>query len=154
MKQTHDRFWSKVDLDGKDHFDCWEWKASITGRGYGQYWHNGRHVHAHRHAYFLNFGRLPSGRKSVIRHRCDNPLCVNPLHLIEGSQSDNALEGYRRGGRERMRGERHGLAKLTAEQVRAIRADTRSASMVAAEFGLHWSHVYKIRKGSSWGHIS
>jgi hypothetical protein len=50
------------------------------------------------------------------------------------------------------RGERHGMAKLTAPQVLAIRADARSHAALAVAFGVSRSAVtlVKSRKGWSW----
>lgn len=33
----------------------------------------------------------------VIRHTCDNPNCINPFHLLSGSQADNAKDKVIRG---------------------------------------------------------
>jgi hypothetical protein len=33
----------------------------------------------------------------VICHRCDNPVCVNPDHLFDGSQLENLLDCVRKG---------------------------------------------------------
>lgn len=41
-------------------------------------------------------------------------------------------------------------SKLTAEQVIAIREDERSARVVAAEYGVSWSMVARIRRGEAW----
>jgi hypothetical protein len=48
------------------------------------------------------------------------------------------------------RGERHGMAKLTASQVLAIRADRRSHSACAAEFGISRGNVTHIKSGKAW----
>ena len=41
-------------------------------------------------------------------------------------------------------------AKLTAAAVQAIRKDDRPARVVAAEYGVSWSMVARIRRGHAW----
>ena len=48
------------------------------------------------------------------------------------------------------RGEDNAAAKLTAEQVRAIRRDTRSCKVVGAEYGLSQAQVSRIRRRVHW----
>lgn len=105
-------------------------------------------VYAHRMAYELAVGPIPDG--ACVLHHCDNPPCVradidpNVSHLFLGSRRDNVLDMDAKGRRNRLgaysilpaaprdaqpkrrtahqRGERHHNAKLTAQQVREIRA--------------------------------
>lgn len=87
---TFERFMSKV----KKTVDCWEWTAARFKTGYGAFG-IGRTVHyAHRVAWRLFFGEIPSG--GVIRHHCDNPRCVRPDHLAIGSKADNSGDMARR----------------------------------------------------------
>lgn len=78
-----DRFWSKVDATGI----CWEWTAAKNPRGYGIFSHDFRSRLAHRVAWELLVGPIPSGM--VIDHVCRNPGCVNPDHLDVVTQSEN-----------------------------------------------------------------
>lgn len=48
------------------------------------------------------------------------------------------------------RGEGNSQAKLTAEQVRAIRKDPRSCKMVGDEYGLSMAQVSRIRRRVHW----
>lgn len=86
-------FWSKVDriVDG-----CWIWTGTKMGRGYGSFRFNGRPTGAHRISWMLANGKLPSSSK-VIMHSCDNPACVNPGHLSEGTQSQNVRDCVTKG---------------------------------------------------------
>lgn len=86
-----DRFWSKVDTSG----DCWNWTASVTKQGYGQFSIGGRHGHklyAHRYSFELVNGDIPSGLQ--IDHICHNRKCVNPEHLRLATNKQNH-EHYR-----------------------------------------------------------
>ena len=51
------------------------------------------------------------------------------------------------------RGEDNAAAKLTAEQVRAIRRDTRSCKVVGAEYGICEAQVSRIRRRIHWKEV-
>lgn len=54
------------------------------------------------------------------------------------------------------RGERNGAAKLTAAQVRkirALRADGMRPSALALRFGVDRGLIWRILTGRSWGHV-
>lgn len=97
---THARFWSKVDVT-VDSRECWLWKGTKTGNGYGNFsvQEISAKVPAHRVSYWMATGEYPEAGQ-VVRHKCDNPLCVNPRHLEIGSQSDNMLDMVSRGRRK------------------------------------------------------
>jgi hypothetical protein len=82
------RFLTKIDPqpDG-----CWLWTSATNNRGYGKIRRNMRWVLAHRASYELFVGPIPVG--IVVDHRCDTPLCVNPLHLELSTNADNVLRG-------------------------------------------------------------
>lgn len=46
-----------------------------------------------------------------------------------------------------------GRHKITADEVRAIRADPRGSKKIAAEYGIHWANVCSIKRGDTWTHI-
>jgi hypothetical protein len=50
------------------------------------------------------------------------------------------------------RGERCGTAKLTLEQVRAIRKDDRLQRIIAKEYGIAESMISRIKSGVRWQH--
>lgn len=87
-----DRFWEKVRW-GKST-DCWEWTGSKRG-GYGTFWLNGTVVSAHRLSFQIAYG-YPS---SHVLHHCDNPPCVNPKCLFDGTHQQNMDDMYSKGRR-------------------------------------------------------
>lgn len=82
---------------------CLEYNGYRNELGYGQFRHNGKLHRTHRLAYANLIGELKDDEK--VRHKCDNPPCCNPDHLLKGSQADNVRDMVSRG--------RHAKANLT-----------------------------------------
>lgn len=104
----------------------------------------------HRHMYRMCYGEIPKG--GVIRHDCNNPRCINPGHLLLGTHADNVKVRVRR-GRSAI-GERHGRAKLTKADVRAIRADiTTPKKELARYYDVDPKVIYNVQNYYSWKHV-
>ena len=138
--------------------DCWVWKRAQSHNGYGLFT-VGHHqqVRAHRFAYVIAKGPIPREKSHAhdtsynlqMRHRCHNPLCVNPRHLIPGTAKENfqdKIEAARRYGV----GEDNYAAKLTTEKVAAIRQDPRRAKDIAVDYGVSVATIGKVLRGKSW----
>jgi hypothetical protein len=102
------RFWASVEkTDG-----CWNWIKATNSSGYGvfhvrttaeEYEKTGRintQMLAHRLSKSLVEAMQPD---DYILHTCDNRRCVNPDHLLIGTQMDNYWD-MRNKGRGRGRG--------------------------------------------------
>lgn len=144
---AEERFWLKVDKAGPD--ECWLWTAAKRDRrlGYGGFNDGNRSMRAHRYAWELVNGPIPDGLK--VCHRCDDNMCVNPAHLFLGTQAENMADCAKK-GRKRP-GEQHQDAKITEDDVRAIRqCASFSTKEIGRVFGLSHSHISKIRRGIKW----
>jgi hypothetical protein len=131
---------------------CIEWTRAKNNMGYGMLRIHNKGKLAHRISYERSVGPIPEGMN--VLHSCDNPACLNPDHLFLGTQRDNIQDCVRKGRwRGGAPGEKHGNCKLTQEQVLKIRVDKRAAKIVADEYRIFLSTVYKIRHRISWKHI-
>ncbi|MCF1711164.1 HNH endonuclease [Tabrizicola sp. J26] len=54
---------------------------------------HGRQVAAYRFIYCV-LNETAIGFDTVVRHRCHNPLCINPEHLELGSRADNKHDDW------------------------------------------------------------
>lgn len=112
---TIDRFWGKVDIQGRN--DCWEWIGAKQSNGYGNFSFNSCYILAHRFCWLIYFGKIPDGL--FVLHHCDNRRCLNPKHLFLGTQKDNLKDMDLKG--RRCRGEKHHNSKLSENQIYEIR---------------------------------
>lgn len=127
---------------------CIEWTGTLWKTGYGRFQMDNRSHKAHRVAYELTKGLLPPG--ACVLHRCDNRKCINAEHLFIGTRKDNNLDKTAKG--RQTKGEDVNTAKITGVIARRIRGDGRGSKVIAAEVGLSWGHVNKIRHGRAWSH--
>ena len=141
------RFWRHVERI--PFHSCWEWMGATRTQqsdSYGDMRIDGKKVLAHRVAYVLFNGPIPT--EMCVCHRCDNPLCVNPTHLFLGSKGENNQDRARK-NRSAV-GEACGAAKLTWEQVTEIRASAESGPRLAERFGVSSTTIYGVRNGNHW----
>ncbi|WP_165924021.1 HNH endonuclease signature motif containing protein [Paraburkholderia sp. BL9I2N2] len=106
---------------------------------------------AYRASYIMHKGEIPSGY--VVRHKCDDPACVNPEHLELGTQKDNCADKVLRNRCNAKAGSAHSNTSLTEKDVLDMRASADSMKTLAAHYGVHYMTVYDIMKRRTWKHI-
>lgn len=135
--------------------ECWEWTGGTSPRGYGIVRLKDKIWRVHRLVWTLTKGPIPDGKE--ICHTCDNPPCFNPAHLFQGTHTDNMRDALQKNRLKPSKGEAHGCAKLTNEQVKSIRAMyvprvvTRRA--IAKLFGVSYNNICMITRKQAWKHI-
>lgn len=135
---------------------CWWWAGACNPAGYGHMvdeFPSRKKVRATRVSYEIHFG--PSLRTLHVMHKCDQPTCVNPSHLVLGTQSENMRDKVSK-GRDRspvFRGEDHGMSKLRADDVLVIRDSVGPLSEMADRYGVTQALVSMIRKRKIWRHL-
>lgn len=108
-----------------------------------------RSVYIHRLVATAFIGPCPA--KHEVCHR-DGDKSNNIVgNLYWGTRKQNIADNLRMG--KHPLGEAHGMSKLTAKQVLAIREDFRKPEEVASDYGVSLSMVKRIRRRVNWKHV-
>jgi hypothetical protein len=147
------RFWERIQVTGKG---CWEWQGWKAGKGYGGINYQGRKMYAHRLAWILRRGEIPTGLQ--VLHHCDNPPCINPDHLFLGTNTDNVHDCIAKGRKVvgDVRGEKNPKAVLSPVDVLRIRRLYDSGwkhEQIANAFCAPINAVRKAALRQTWRHI-
>jgi hypothetical protein len=132
-------FWNKVNKTS----GCWLWTAGKHEKGYGTFWVSKKCWKAHRYAWHLKHGKIPSGL--CVLHKCDNPPCVNPDHLFLGTVLENNIDMFKKGRNSKpppMAGWNRTNIPSEAIRLFGFMADTE----IARQFSLTKSVVAKRRR--------
>lgn len=157
-KTLQHRFWERVNKTKT----CWLWTGAVNDDGYGEisagkkYGRKGKGmVLAHRLSWMLHKGKIPQGK--CVLHTCDVRRCVRPKHLWIGTRIDNNNDRTKKGRVKVGQGERHGLAKMTAKTVKAMRLERKNKgttyAVLGPKFGVDRSNAISICNRKTWKHV-
>lgn len=143
------RFWAKVDktLGRGPWGTCWLWTGSVDHRGYGKFTFAGRGttIRATQALWRLLYGYVPSGLE--ILHACDNPPCVRPTHLREGTHQENMHDALVRGRAFRK------YSDIAVLRVRQLRSQGLTYKKIASMTSVKAPSVAQICSGRQWKHL-
>ncbi len=127
--------------------DCLVWTRCLNTDGYPRAVVDGNfNGKVHRVVYELATGEDITGL--VIRHTCDNPRCINPVHLVKGTLVDNVNDRTERN---------RANAKVTPDQVRAIRELYKTGKFTQEKIGFMFNlnprTISSIVLGRHWRHV-
>lgn len=127
---------------------CWKWKGSSSGKkfNYGKITFHGKSYSAHRLSYEIYIGKIPDGM--LVMHKCDNPECTNPDHLILGTHVDNKRDQIKKG--------RASMEKLNEEKVYEIKRKLENNVLhgsISEEYGISRTTIWSIQTGRTWKNI-
>lgn len=150
-KQTQEEWQHHISTNVSIEGDtgCWIWKKACGSGGYGVTWYNGETVYAHRMSYFAFNGEYD--KTFIVRHTCDNPACVNPNHLVLGTDQDNSSDMVARC--RSARGSRNSKAKLTEDIIPAIRESCLSSRTLANLLGVSKTIILDVKRNRTWKHV-
>lgn len=130
--------------------DCWVWRGAISKTsGYGVA--GPRAQSAHRYMWILTHGEPAAGL--MVMHKCDVRACINPAHLVLGTQQDNMDDMVAK--RRSSQGATHHKAKMTESDASLIKYLVEcgvSQAKLAKLYGVTRQAVWRLMAGLSWRH--
>ena len=131
-------------------FNCTSHK--VGNHGYSQTSINGKNQTVPRYIYEQCLGEIPSGY--VVRHKCDNRLCINIEHLEIGTVKDNQNDMVNRNRQFRPNGELNGYSKLlksNVQEIKSLLCSGLSCVNISKMFNVSAKTINDIKHGKRWG---
>jgi hypothetical protein len=140
----------EIDTNG-----CWNCTShSPDSSGYPRIVFQGKRIPISRYIFQTTKDLIPEGME--VRHKCDNPACINPDHLETGTHADNMRDMVIRGRSVHQNGSLNPSSKLTGKDVSDIIKRYRNGEKhidIAHLYKVSRANITKIVNGLIWNHI-
>jgi hypothetical protein len=149
-----ERFWKYVVKTES----CWSWSGNKGRGGYGRVSTGSKsdgYTLAHRFSWELhNNPKIPDGL--FVMHKCDNPECANPEHLMIGTPKENTQDMIAKGRKRVVApvGAGNGKSILDEDKVRYIRSSNLNHAAVGRILNVSPNCVRGVRTGRTWSHVT
>lgn len=128
---------------------CWVCVSHKSNNEYLRIRYNGKQIQLHR--FMFEYFKNKLNPNQVVRHKCDNPLCINPKHLLSGTILDNIKDRQKRN--RQAKGEKIANSKLKEKDVDYILKSDKSGLALSKELKVNHGTINRIRKSQTWKHI-
>lgn len=147
-------FWDRVYAHTQAKGECILFIGHRNEDGYGRIFRNKKLVFVHREVWARDNGSIPPGR--VIMHTCDQPNCIQPKHLVMGTQVMNIKDMDEKGRRRALIGSQHRNAVLLEKDIPVIRNFLnlgKTCASIARMYNVSEGLIRHIKKGRIWRHV-
>lgn len=133
--------------------DCLLWPFAKTNAGYGVIRMDGKNVVVSRYVCERVHGRPPTPEHEAA-HSCGNGHlgCVSLKHLSWKTPVENQADRIIHGTTNR--GERHGMSKLTKQDVLNIRSSQETNVALAHRYGVGVGSINNVLARRTWGWLA
>jgi len=142
MSEEQMLVWLETQYDLNEN-GCWVWRGDTDKFGHGRIKWKRKPALLHRQYWILSGREIPEGLHICHAVGCAK-ACYNPDHLRADTRSANMLDKHADGTMP---------CKLTADQVLAIRADSRLHREIAVDYGVHTRTISQIKSGKRWSWV-
>lgn len=137
----------KYAIDANGCWNCISHRPSSTG--YPITSRNGKNIKVMRIMFKKYKHTIPKGMH--MRHTCDNRKCINPNHLLLGTNAENTRDKVIRN--RQIRGITVPSHRLTEQEVREIRKSDLKGRELAKKYHVGEATISQVVNNKSWVHL-
>ena len=135
--------------------ECLEWQGHVSSGGSPRIWHEGKTQSARKLMLKAHGKPCDVPPKHKLMTTCENPRCIHPDHLVIVPMAKFVRVRLVANTNHQIRAAkiakaRRQSAKLTADDVAAIRASDEADHILAERYGVSRSHVSGIQARTKW----